>query len=217
MWHYRRGVAALYARALITGKPYLVPYGAATDLGWDGHADRPSHRAGACCRSWPLRPRRWRRTTAFRSMPSMHDRFHSGRAERQMERRAGRVRSPADDAGCDPGGGRGLQELHRADVAGGGAARHFARELRPVHRRPRARRQDHGLRRRAAGVHQGVLGLSSICSSPTSASRKGRELLAPARRSVRRRSSAPTASIAMSSRRSGASRRNTARSRATAR
>ena len=94
-----------------------------------------------------------------------------------MERGAGRVGPSGHDAGCDHGAVANFPELHRADVAGGGAARHFARELREVHRRPRGRREDHGLRRRAARVHQGVLGL---CRSARHrrAHRQGREMLA---------------------------------------
>ena len=64
-------------------------------------------------------------------------------------------------AGRDPRRRRRLQELPRADVAGCGAARHFARETFEAFTAAlEARREDHGLRRRAAGVHQGVLGLS---------------------------------------------------------
>ncbi len=119
--------------ALISGKPYLVPYGAATTWALR-HADRSSHRA-RCLPLVAVSAAALAQDDRFPHMLVDDHRFHSGRAERHMERRAGRVRSSADDAGCDPGGGRGLQELHRADVAGGGAARHFARELRPVHRR----------------------------------------------------------------------------------
>ena len=86
------------------------------------------------------------------------------RTERQMERGAGRVGPSADDAGRDPRRGRGLQELHRADVAGGGAARHFARELRERSPAPRGRPPDHGSTSTRSPSSPRRSGTISICS-----------------------------------------------------
>ena len=202
-------VAALSRSALITGKPYLVPYGRGNnglDLIRCGAFATP---CGRCCRSRLLSAAALAQDDRYPQPRTRRSRVPSARQSEQMERRAGRVGSSADDAGRDPGGGRGLQELPRADVAGRGAARHFARELRrrsPPTSSPTSRSWTSSTRSPSSPRRSGTM---SICSSPTSASPRAANCWPRMPRpSTRWRK--PTASTATSSRRSGASRRNTA-------
>ena len=136
-------------------------------------------------------------------------------AAQRMDRRVRRLRPSADAGDRDPRRPRPISRVPGRPVAARRQAQHLARHLRQTCARPHARPADHGSARRPARVHQGVLGLSRH-SCERGAYRHGRELL-PATRPSSTRSSRPMASTAMSSPRSGASSRTTARSAATVR
>ena len=97
--------------------------------------------------------------------------------------------------------------LRRGSLAAGRQAQHLARELRQIHARADARSAHHGSDRRAAGVHQGVLGLSRH-PGERRAHRRAAAKSSPSTRRSSTRSRSTTASTATSSPRSGASSSN---------
>ena len=119
----------------------------------------------------------------------------------------GLLRPSADAGERDPPGRRQLRKLPRRPVAAGAEAQRLARELRQACRRSHAGPAHHGSDRRAAGVHQGVLGLSRH-PGQRRAHRRAAAICSPSTRRCSTRSRRPTASTATSSRRSGASSSN---------
>ena len=141
--------------------------------------------------------------------PQPRSRSASGARDRAgMERRSRVVRPSADGEPARSASRCEFPQLPRRTVAAGGAPRRLARRASMRNGRPDARCADHGLRRRAAGVHQVVLGLSRSPGDRRADRRRGASHSGPASRCVRCGRAGLWGRPPSSSRRSGASRSN---------
>ena len=123
---------------------------------------------------------------------------------------------PLMKAARDPPGGGKFPHLSGRPVAARRQARRLARDASTNTSRAHARPAHHGSGGRAAGVHQGVLGLSRHLVHDARIAARPRDAR-PAQGRSSTRSRRPMASTATSSPRSGASNPTTARSAATGR